>query len=49
MLYGLLLESAVAEEQQNSAWQTSQEANADEESWSLGMEAWVCCENPEPD
>ena len=48
MMYGLLIDSAVSEELQHTAWQ-AQQSHADEESWSLGMEAWVCCESPESD
>jgi len=49
MMYGLLLEGAMAEEQQNQTQQVNQSASAEEDSWSLGMEAWVNFEIAEPD
>lgn len=49
MLYGLLLDGALAEEQQETAQQASQSAYAEEESWCLGMEAWVRCDNVQTD
>ena len=48
MMYGLLLEGAIAEEQQNEARQAKQTAGTEEDSWCLGMEAWVNCENAQP-
>ena len=49
MLYGLLLEGAMAEEQQNQTQPINQSAGAEEDSWCFGMEAWVNCEIAEPD
>ena len=49
MLYGLLLEGAIAEEQQEAAQQANPSAYAEDETWCLGMEAWVRCENAQTD
>ena len=49
MLYGLLLEGAIAEEPSNEARQAKQTAGTKEDAWCLGMEAWVNCENTQPD
>ncbi len=48
-MYGLLLEGALAEEQQEAAQQAKQNSDADEDSWCLGMEAWVRCDNVQTD
>jgi hypothetical protein len=44
MLYGLLLEGVHTEAQEASSLQAQRQAQEDDESWWLGMEAWVCCE-----
>ena len=49
MMYGLLLEGAMAEEQQNQTQQVNQSARAEEDFWCLGMEAWVSFEIAEAD
>ena len=49
MMYGLLLEGALAEEQQEAAQQANQSDCAEEESWCLGMEAWVRFDNVQAD
>ena len=49
MMYGLLLEGALAEEQQEAAQQANQNGYAEEDFWFLGMEAWVRCDNVQAD
>ena len=44
MLYGLLLEGANAQEQNQEVLQAHKLTADEDESWWLGMEAWVCCE-----
>ena len=50
MMYGLLLEGALAEEQQEAAAQQAKQSDcAEDESWCLGMEAWVRFDNVQAD
>lgn len=45
MLYGLLVEGALVEQQESTTMPTAGAAAEDEASGWLGMEAWVCCES----
>ncbi len=44
MLYGLLLEGVDAQAQKEQTAQACKVTPDEDESWWLGMEAWVCCE-----
>lgn len=44
MLYGLLLEAMNAQGEKQAALPAYRSAADEEESWCLGMEAWVSCE-----
>ena len=44
MLYGLLVAGVNTEERNHEPLQTNQAPLDEDESWWLGMEAWVCCE-----
>jgi len=43
MLYGLLLERVNSQEQKQETTQANWDTLDEDESWCLGMEAWVSC------
>ena len=49
MLYGLLLAGTYSEDEKQESLAATSAAAEEDESWCLGMEAWVSCERAPAD